>query len=97
MIVENFRAEYAVVFDMDGVIVDNHDFHCEAWLKFCNKYGIPQTREDFYRHFGGTNREVLRSMFGEQASNEEINRYSEEKEMIYRTLYNDHIDRKSVV
>ncbi|MBN2349022.1 MAG: HAD family phosphatase [Bacteroidales bacterium] len=91
MIVEDFSGDIAVVFDMDGVIVDNHDFHCEAWLRFCENHNIPQTREDFNQHFGGTNREVLKLMFGEQISNDRINQLSEEKESIYRTLYSDHI------
>ena len=28
------RQRYAVIFDMDGVIVRNKDFHEKAWIEF---------------------------------------------------------------
>ncbi|MEM9934228.1 MAG: HAD hydrolase-like protein [Bacteroidota bacterium] len=32
--------QLAVIFDMDGVIVDNADFHYPAWKQTCDQYGI---------------------------------------------------------
>ena len=33
-------APFAVIFDMDGVIVDNMPYHRKAWTKFFEKYNI---------------------------------------------------------
>lgn len=38
-----------VIFDMDGVLVDNRDAHIEAFEIICRKYGVPFDREKFMR------------------------------------------------
>ena len=34
-----------VIFDMDGVLVDNKDVHIEAFLIFCRRYGLDTDTE----------------------------------------------------
>ena len=80
-----------LIFDMDGVIVDNHQWHFDAWLEFGRRHGIPITKGDFSRHFGSTNQQVMKSLFGESISEKEISDLSDEKENIYRELYQSHI------
>ena len=80
-------ATYAVIFDMDGVIVDNHRYHYLAWEAFCRKYNLPFNRKAFLTHFGGTNREVMGILFGRELSDDELNEFSAEKEKLYRELY----------
>ena len=36
-----------VIFDMDGVLVDNRDAHIEAFTRLFKKYGVPFDREKF--------------------------------------------------
>jgi beta-phosphoglucomutase family hydrolase len=76
----------AVIFDMDGVLVNNHAFHNQAWMIFCEKYGIKISIEEIGGKFGGTNRVYLTSLFG-QLTDEQIKQYAEEKEKIYRDIY----------
>jgi HAD superfamily hydrolase (TIGR01509 family) len=75
------------IFDMDGVLVDNHKWHFEAWVEFGKKYGLEISAEDFSRQFGSTNHQVLVSLFGNVLSAEEIIALGNEKEGIYRQLY----------
>jgi len=76
-----------LIFDMDGVIVDNHQFHFDAFVEFGNKHNITITREGFGPNFGKTNRQIMKALFGEHLSEAEINTLADEKEQIYREIY----------
>lgn len=43
----------AVVFDMDGTLVDNMRFHNEAWVSLSRKLGLSLTAADFQSRFAG--------------------------------------------
>lgn len=78
----------AVIFDMDGVITDNAEFHKKAWKKFCASYGIPFNDEIFNTlFFGKTNLQVLPILFGKKLTPAEIGRFSEQKEIIFREIF----------
>ena len=81
----------ALIFDMDGVIVNNHQWHFKAWVEFGRRHGFSITKDDFIKHFGSTNQQVMKSLFGETISEKEIAVLSDEKEYIYRELYRIHI------
>lgn len=76
-----------LIFDMDGVIVDNHMWHFEAWVEFGKRHGFIITKEEFGKYFGSTNQWVLSSLFENKLTKEEISILGEEKETIYRELY----------
>ena len=48
-------AQKAVLFDMDGVVIDNLPYHVDAWLLYCERHGIHLTREIFYKDLNGLN------------------------------------------
>ena len=82
----------AVVFDMDGTLVDNMRFHNEAWVSFARKLGLPLTAEDFQsRYAGKKNEEIIPELLGRPVAPEEVERIAEEKENHYRTLYRPHL------
>ncbi|MBZ4415566.1 HAD family phosphatase [Myxococcus sp. RHSTA-1-4] len=82
----------AVVFDMDGTLVDNMGFHNEAWVALARKLGLSLTAEDFQTRFAGRkNEEILPVLLGRALSHEELARLAEEKESHYRTLYRPHL------
>jgi beta-phosphoglucomutase family hydrolase len=84
----------AVLFDMDGVVVDNLPYHVDAWLLFCERHGIPLTREIFYQELNGMNaKDTFEWFYRREMSREEISILEEEKELIYREFYGPH--RKS--
>jgi len=76
-----------LIFDMDGVLVDNYQWHFEAFVEFGNRHKLNITKEEFGKYFGSTNQVVMKSLFGANISEEDISAYSSEKEMIYRELY----------
>jgi beta-phosphoglucomutase len=77
----------AVIFDMDGVLVDNFSFHLDAWEMFCANHGIQRDRKGLLAEFGGTNRDIFGRMFGKKLSEVEVNALENEKESLYRKLY----------
>lgn len=76
-----------LVFDMDGVLVDNHLYHQKAWIEFGRRHGITITETDFLTHFGSTNHTVLKSLFGNALTDTQITLLGEEKELIYKDMY----------
>lgn len=78
---------FAIIFDMDGVIVNNMAYHRKAWEKFLKKYAPDIELEEFSYHFGKANKDLMRIVFKREISEEEESRYGEEKEALYRTLY----------
>lgn len=85
----NFQA---VLFDMDGVVVDNLPYHVDAWLLFCERNQIPLTREVFYRELNGMNsKDTFEWFYKREMSRAEVEVLEQEKELIYRDFYRDHI------
>jgi len=85
----NFQA---VLFDMDGVVVDNLPYHVDAWLLFCERKGIPLTREIFYRELNGMNsKDTFEWFYKREMTRAEVEVLEEEKELIYRDFYREHI------
>lgn len=83
--------DFAVIFDMDGVLVNNYEYHRRAWEMFLQMHNIPVTGNFKSGIFGGTNPEHLEYFFGRKLSTLEFNEFEESKESIYRTIYEPHI------
>lgn len=83
--------DFGVIFDMDGVIVDNYKFHIQAWVEFGKKNGMNITDDDIYQVFGNTNKEIFKLFFDSKFNEEEVKKYSEEKELLYRQLFSNSI------
>lgn len=81
-------APFAVIFDMDGVIVDNMPYHRKAWAKFFEMYDPPMILEDFIQHMGKSNEDLLTILFGRKITEEEIRSLGGKKEALYREIYN---------
>jgi beta-phosphoglucomutase len=43
----------AVLFDFDGVLVDSEELHMRAYLQTAAKYGVPLTRDQYFRELIG--------------------------------------------
>lgn len=82
-------AKVAVLFDMDGTLVDNSVHHDQAWKEFCRRYGRPEF--DLKDYFGNTNQMFFTHVFGREMEAAEINRFAIEKETIYQQLFEDEI------
>jgi len=74
------------IFDMDGVLLDNVQFHLEAFRRFGEEQGRNLTREDVYGVFGRKNEDMFPALLGRDLSADEVTRFEERKESIYRDL-----------
>ncbi len=77
----------ALIFDMDGVIVNNDRYHCLAWEEFAGRYGKTVGFDEIRSWFGSTNKTILERLFGTGMSMVQITSMGREKEEIYRRLY----------
>lgn len=73
----------AVLWDLDGVLVDTAEFHFEAWQALLGPLGQEMSEEEFRRTFGLRNDTILRDLLGD-LPREEIARLSDEKEALFR-------------
>lgn len=81
----------AFLFDMDGTIVDNMQFHSRAWKEFFRRRGTALDEEAFFRDTAGRqNHEIMRSYIDSALSDADCAALGEEKEGIYRGLYSPH-------
>lgn len=82
----------AVIFDLDGTILDNNAFHLESWKQYLRKINREMSDEEYNEKVNGrTNRDVVKYLYGNHLSEEEIWKYTMEKEALYRELYKPHI------
>jgi beta-phosphoglucomutase family hydrolase len=85
-------APFAVIFDMDGVVVDNITYHFDAWRQFAARYGRGLSDDELTHYVNGrVAREVLEYLFRKELTAEEVHHYTEEKEGMYRDLYRPHL------
>ncbi len=77
----------AYIFDMDGTLVDNCAYHVQAWVEFSRKYGNELLPKQILDWMGAQGAFYLERIFGRRLSPDEIDRYSREKEEIYRRIY----------
>ncbi|KKG11607.1 HAD family phosphatase [Methanosarcina sp. 2.H.A.1B.4] len=59
----------AIIFDVDGVLVDSMRFHADAWVEAFREAGISIKREDIYEIEGGNDRGIVRSIFEKSGKN----------------------------
>jgi len=83
---------WACLFDMDGVLVDNTDFHVNAWLQFAQHHGRPLTKEQYVENINGrVSADAMAYTFQRPIPPGELIVLTEEKEAIYRDLYRPHL------
>lgn len=80
-------APRAVIFDIDGTIVDNMHLHAEAFAVFAERHGLPPlTVADRARLDGRRNSEIFPILFKREVARDEWLAYEHEKEGLYREL-----------
>jgi len=84
--------DFAVIFDMDGVIIDSNPFHKKAWKTFCSRHNILISNNELEtKIYGRTGDDALPVLFNEQLDDERIALYCSEINKNYRDLYAPHI------
>ena len=56
----------AVIFDVDGVLVDSYHAHYQSWQLACHERGMKMTQDQFVATFGRTSREIIVELWGDK-------------------------------
>lgn len=83
--------QIAFIFDMDGTMIDNMNFHTQAWLQFLDSLGIALTAEEMERQNHGKIEEIIRRICGSDLSDEQVKTLGDRKELLYREMYRPHL------
>jgi beta-phosphoglucomutase len=81
----------AFIFDMDGTIIDSMPFHVKSWLLALDELGIQLSEEELIKHNHGTIGEVIRSIMGEETSQDMVKTIADRKESLYRQTYRPYL------
>ncbi|MFB2834420.1 HAD family hydrolase [Floridanema evergladense] len=74
----------AVLFDMDGTIINNVPLHQQVWKEFTRLHGLNLSDEELSYAKGRKAIEVVAHFFGEDLGHDEIARLTEERQILYR-------------
>ena len=80
----------AVLWDLDGTLVDSEEFHWQSWRDKLAPEGLSITHEQFLASFGKKNDPIMREWLGDGYTPERAVRLAEAKEDDYRRLVAEH-------
>lgn len=80
----------AVLWDLDGTLVDSVAYHWDAWREVCDAEGLTVTYDHFVQAFGKKNELILRGWIGEDADPARVSRIADAKERRFRDLVRAH-------
>ena len=81
----------AVVFDMDGVLIDSNPFHLEKWVDFLKRHSFAYEPDGLPKlNLGQRNDTILRHFFGQDLSKEQSRQYGDELEATFRGAFEAH-------
>jgi beta-phosphoglucomutase len=76
----------AVIFDVDGVLIDSYQAHFESWLRMIAEHGVTFTEDDFRKTFGRTSHDIIAALYGSGLTDAEIRVWDDRKEALYRDI-----------
>lgn len=78
----------ALIFDMDGTMIDSMPFHARSWSEFTRRHGIAMPVDEVLRRTTGRNGvECIRELFGPETDEARALALIAEKEAVYRELF----------
>ncbi len=78
----------ALIFDMDGTMINSMPHHAQSWLTFAQRHGLEIDLPDLMRRTTGRNgEECMRELFQRDMAADEARALISEKENIYRELF----------
>ena len=80
-----------VIFDMDGTIVDSLPYHHEAWRIFFEENKVEDFSEKLKKYKGGGTLDLMKAVYGNIYSIDELKKMSDDKEIIFRKIYKGNI------
>jgi len=83
--------ELALIFDMDGVILDSNPLHRVAWDEYNRRHGVETTEAMYHAMYGKRNDEIIRGFLGSHLTDAEVFEHGAAKERLYRELMKPHV------
>lgn len=80
------QALQAVIWDLDGVIVDSSAQHRQSWQRLAAETDVTFTDEDFWASFGRSNAAIIPLHWGAQLTPEQIDDLANRKEVYFRDI-----------
>ncbi len=85
-------ANFGILWDMDGVLVDTGDLHYQSWVETLKDYGFNFDRDFFSSTFGMNNTGILTIVFGYRPDQALLEEISEKKEAWFRRVIKGHVE-----
>ena len=82
---------YAVIFDVDGVLADTGPIHYESWVKMANEIGKTFKKSYFEATFGQQSVPITRQLVGRNVDQNLVEKWAQLKEQYYREMLKDKI------
>jgi beta-phosphoglucomutase len=76
----------AVIFDVDGVLVDSYQAHFASWRRLYGELGRDYSEAAFAADFGRRSGDILRRTLGDQLTDGQVHELDQRKEALYRDL-----------
>lgn len=80
------HALQAIIWDLDGVIVDSSEQHRRSWQQLASETGVTFTDEDFWASFGRSNAAIIPLHWGAHLSPTQIDDLANRKEVAFRAI-----------
>src|SRR5215472_17020570 len=82
----------ALLFDMNGVVVDDMAYHERSWIELAAHHGRTLTVDEMRTQMSGRrNRDNVHHIFGADLSEAQLRAYEAEKENAYRDAFRPHL------
>lgn len=85
----------AFLFDLDGVLLDSMQQHIDAWVFYLKFHNLSDDRLSERMH-GKRNDDIVREIWGESLSAEEVFRHGAAKEALFREMMRPQLEQKLV-
>ena len=79
-------SQLAVIFDVDGVLVDSYQPHYQSWRRLFNELDVEYSEQTFRDTFGRTNRDIFTTLFPGELSEDRLKELGDLKEEYYREI-----------
>ena len=77
----------AFIFDMDGTIIDSMPTHVLSWIQALSEFGKTVTAEQLHKNNWGNVYDVVRSIMGDDLSEDQVKKVAVRKEELFRETY----------
>lgn len=76
----------AVIFDVDGVLIDSYQPHFQGWRQMLGELGEAFTEATFRETFGRTNNDIFADLYAGKYTDDQVQAAADRKEALYREI-----------